>query len=75
MPLGVANFKIISQLLDRVLQVEENEVIEALYLLMERLKITIEPACATTLAAIMRNKSLFYGKNVVVVLTGGNIDL
>ena len=43
--------------------------------LKDSLKILIEPSCATTLAAIIKNKEFFKDKYVGVILTGGNVDL
>jgi threonine dehydratase len=55
--------------------VSEQEIIEALQLIYERLKIIVEPSCAVALAAIIKNKEIFAQKKIGVILTGGNIDL
>lgn len=39
------------------------------------MKIIVEPSSATTLAAVIKNKELFIGKNVCIIITGGNVDL
>ncbi len=39
------------------------------------MKILIEPSCATPLAAIIKNKEKYKNKTVVVILTGGNVDI
>ena len=44
-------------------------------LIWERMKIIIEPSCAVPLAVILKNKTLFSGKKMGVILTGGNVDL
>ena len=44
-------------------------------LIYERLKIVIEPSCAVPLAVILKNKHMFLGKRLAVILTGGNVDL
>ncbi len=58
-----------------ILLVEEQEIIDAMYLLWQRMKIVVEPSSATTLAAILKNPDVFAGKRVGVILTGGNVDL
>jgi threonine dehydratase len=44
-------------------------------LVLERLKIVIEPSSAVTLAALMKRREQFAGTRVVCVLTGGNVDV
>jgi threonine dehydratase len=69
------------QLVHKILPVDEKEIIEAMYLIVERyniyfrMKILIEPSCATPLAAIIKNKELFKNKTVVIILSGGNVDI
>ena len=58
-----------------VLLATEEEIIEAMYLTWQRMKIVIEPSCAVPMAAIMKNKERFKGKRVGVIITGGNVDL
>ena len=41
----------------------------------ERMKIIVEPSCALTLATIIANKEKFEGQKVVLIITGGNVDL
>jgi len=58
-----------------VLLVTEEEIIETMYLVWQRMKIVIEPSSAVALAAILKNRNLFIGKRVGVIFTGGNVDL
>lgn len=58
-----------------ILTASEREIIEAMRLTWARMKIVIEPSCAVPLATILKNKDLFRGKRVGVVITGGNVDL
>ncbi len=44
-------------------------------LVFDRLKIVIETSSAVAVAAVLRNKELFKGKRVGVILSGGNVDL
>jgi threonine dehydratase len=39
------------------------------------MKIIVEPSCALTLASIMANKEKFTGQKIVLIITGGNVDL
>jgi threonine dehydratase len=58
-----------------VLLVSEAEIVAAMRLIWERLKLVAEPSAAVPLAAILRHRATFEGKRVGVVLTGGNVDL
>jgi threonine dehydratase len=73
--LSPRTFGIIRQHVQAVLLVNDDEIRAALQLVYERMKIVIEPSCAVPLAAILRNRALFEGKKVGVILTGGNVDL
>ncbi len=65
----------VSKYVTDVLLVTEEEIIDAMYLIWQRMKIVVEPSSAVALASIIRNKELFAGKRVGVILTGGNVDL
>ncbi|MFN4146458.1 MAG: threonine/serine dehydratase [Runella sp.] len=58
-----------------ILLTSDPEIIAALRLIWERMKIIIEPSCAVPFAALLRNKERFSGKKVGIILTGGNVDL
>lgn len=73
--LGERNFEIIKTRVDDILLVSEQEIAEAMGLIWTRLKQVVEPSSAVTLAAVLRYRELFAGKKVVMVLTGGNVDL
>lgn len=73
--MGDKNFAIIKPLLKDVFLVSDDEIIAAMRLIWERMKIIIEPSCAVPFAALLKNKDVFAGKKVGVVLTGGNVDL
>ena len=73
--LGDRNFPIIQKYVDRIIRVEENEIIEAMRLIWERMKIIIEPSCAVPFAALLKNKEVFKNKKVGIILSGGNVDL
>lgn len=73
--LGAPNFAILQDLGARILTVTDAETLAAMRLVYERLKIVIEPSCATPLAAILKHPEAFAGKRVGVILSGGNVDL
>jgi threonine dehydratase len=68
-------FTIIRENVTDVLTVTEDQIVEAMRLIWERMKIVIEPSSAVPLAAVLANSALFSGKRVGVILSGGNVDL
>lgn len=73
--LGDRNFPIIQKLVDRIIRVEEDEILQAMRLIWERMKIIIEPSCAVPFAALLREKERFAKQKVGIILSGGNVDL
>lgn len=73
--LGDKTLEIIRVHVKDILLVSDPEIIEAMRLIWERMKIIIEPSCAVPFAALLRNKERFAGKKVGIILTGGNVDL
>lgn len=73
--LGEKTFDIIRRQVDDILTVEEADIVKAMRLIWERMKIIIEPSCAVPFAAVLTNKERFEGKKVGIILTGGNVDL
>ncbi len=71
---GETTFKIISRLVDDIVTVSEEEIAEALYMLLERGKVLAEGAGAAPLAAVLSGKIDSQG-DAVVIVSGGNIDL
>lgn len=68
-------FTAIKENVNDILTVTEEQIIEAMRLVWERMKIIIEPSSAVPLAAMLANRSLFAGKKVVIIISGGNADL
>jgi len=68
-------FDLAKKYVDEVVTVNDEEIANALYLLLQRAKLVVEPAGAVSLAAILSKKVNFPGKNVVAVLSGGNVNL
>jgi len=58
-----------------ILTASETEIINAMKLVWKRMKIVIEPSSAVPLACILKNKQLFAGKRIGIIITGGNVDL
>jgi threonine dehydratase len=73
--LSEKTFDIIKTYLSDVFTVTETEIVEALRLVYERMKIVVEPSCVVPLAAILKNRDVFAGKKVGIILTGGNVDV
>jgi threonine dehydratase len=73
--LGSNNFPVIQKHVEKIVRVSENEIIESLKLIWERMKIVCEPSCSVAFAALLREKEQFAGKKIGVIISGGNIDL
>lgn len=77
--LGDKNFPVIKNLVSKIVRVQEPEIVEAMRLVWERMKIIIEPSSAVTVAAVIReseeNPSLLKGKKIGIIISGGNVDL
>ncbi|GHB82411.1 threonine ammonia-lyase [Persicitalea jodogahamensis] len=73
--LGDKTLDIILRHVSDILTVSDNEIIAAMRLIWERMKIIVEPSCAVPLAALLKNKERFAGQKVGMILTGGNVDL
>ena len=71
---GELTRRFVERLADDVLLVDERHLEEALSLLLQIEKTVVEGAGAAGLAALLTHKHLFAGRNVGLVLTGGNID-
>ena len=73
--LGGRNFSVIRRLVDQIATATEPEILDAMRLVWERVKIVIEPSCAVPVAAILNGQIAAQGRRVGVILTGGNVDL
>jgi threonine dehydratase len=73
--LGDKTFSIIQKEVEEIITTSDKEIISAMRLVWERLKIIIEPSAAVTLAVVLKQKEKFSGKRVGIILSGGNIDL
>ena len=75
--LGENTWNILKDHLDAIYTVTDDEVIKAMRLIWERMKIIIEPSCATPVAVVLSDqfKALEGMENIGIILTGGNVDL
>jgi len=73
--LGDINFPIIQEHVKEIIRVEEEEIIAAMRMIWERMKIIIEPSCAVPFAAVLKEPEKFKGKKVGIIISGGNVDL
>jgi len=58
-----------------ILTAREETIVAAMKLVWERMKLVVEPSGVVPLAALMENKTLFTGKRVGIIFSGGNVDL
>lgn len=72
---GELNFKIILDMVDDIVTVSEENIIEAMRMVWERMKIIIEPSSAVPLAALLEKKIDVSGKKIGIIISGGNVDL
>lgn len=68
-------FYVINKYVSEIITVEEEEIISAMKLVWERMKIIIEPSSAVPLAALIKSKHKFAGKKIGIIISGGNVDL
>jgi len=72
---GQRNFAIILDKVDDVVTVSEENIVAAMRMIWERMKIIIEPSSAVPLAAILEGKINVQNKKVGIIISGGNLDL
>lgn len=72
--LGKRNWAILSKGLANILEVSEENIIEAVRLLFNLANLKVEPTGALSLGAILQNRDTFEGKKICVVASGGNVD-
>ncbi len=73
--LGDKTWPIIRDYVERIVLVSEDEIMAAMRLLMERMKIVVEPSSAVALAAILKEKEVIADQRIGIILSGGNVDL
>lgn len=73
--LGSKTYPIIMENVEDIITATEQGIINAMFLVWERMKLVIEPSAAVPLAALMENPDMFRNKKTGIILSGGNTDL
>jgi threonine dehydratase len=73
--LGQKTFPIIRELVETIALAEESEILSALRLMLERMKVVVEPSSAVPLAALLNRPLGLTGKRVGIIVSGGNLDV
>lgn len=72
---GVLNFPIIRDGAAAILTASESNIVRAMRLLFERMKLVVEPSGAVPLACVLEHQALLAGKRIGIIISGGNVDL
>jgi threonine dehydratase len=72
---GEITFPILQRAVDEIVTVREDEIASAILMLMERKRVVAEGAGAAPLAALFSGRPTIRGKRIVLVVSGGNIDV
>ena len=73
--LSERTFRILGTHLDGIHTVTEENIVRAMRLLWERMKIVVEPSGAVPLAAVLEYPERFKNRRVGLIISGGNVDL
>lgn len=73
--LSELTFSIICEYVDDIITVSEEEILEAMRFLWERMKLVIEPSGAVPLAGVFKLQSQLNNQRIGIILSGGNVDL
>ncbi|MCC5879691.1 MAG: pyridoxal-phosphate dependent enzyme [Idiomarina sp.] len=73
--LGDKTFPIIRDHVDEIFCVSEQQVVAAMQLIWQHLKVIVEPSSATVLAAILSHTARFEGQPLGLIISGGNVDI
>jgi threonine dehydratase len=73
--LGDKTFPIIKENVKEIITVTDQEIIDAMRLIWERLKVIVETSGTVPFAALLKEKEKFRGKRVGIIFSGGNVDL
>ena len=71
---GDITFNLTKKYVDDIFTISDEKTKDAILMLLERQKLLVEPSAACTVAALLE-REVPVGKNTVVVLSGGNLDL
>jgi threonine dehydratase len=73
--LGDKTYPIIKEHVKEIITVSEENIIQAMRLIWERMKIIVEPSAAVPLGAVLEQPDIFKNRTVGIILSGGNVDL
>jgi len=73
--LGNETYAVIKEHVTEILLVDDKEILSAMKMIWERMKMIVEPSSAITLASVLKNKAYFEGRKVGLIISGGNVDL
>jgi threonine dehydratase len=73
--IGALNFELLRRHVDDVVTVSEAQIVHAMRVILEDLKLLIEPSAAVPVAAALAGQLGAPGDRVAIVLSGGNVDL
>lgn len=73
--LGDKTFPIMQETVKKIITVSDIDIIRAMRILWERLKVIVEPSAAVPFAAVLKSRDSFRNKNVGIIISGGNVDL
>lgn len=73
--LGDKGFEIIQKHVTDIFTVKEEDIIHAMHLIWERMKLIIEPSSAVPFAALIKQKEQFKNQKIGIIVSGGNVDL
>jgi len=73
--LGSNTFRIIREKVDQIITVSEEEIVEAMRFIWERMKLVVEPSGAVSMAGVLSRQIDLESKRVGIIISGGNIDL
>jgi threonine dehydratase len=73
--IGVRNFELLRRDVDEVVTVTEAEIVAAMRIVLEDLKLLVEPSAAVAVAAILAGRIGEPGEKIGLILSGGNVDL
>ena len=72
---GRLTYEIVSEYLDDLRLIDDSSIVKTMFLLMERTKLVVEPAGAASLAYLISNSYPNKDKNIIALLSGGNVDM
>jgi threonine dehydratase len=72
--LSEKTLRIIRGHVKEIITVSDAEIVDAMRLVWERMKVIVEPSGAVPLAAILKRKADFAGKRIGIIFSGGNVD-